>query len=549
MEPEKSGDDHNSNYHDGGRDDDTAGEMGDEAMDLFDEGCYEQVKEVGDVEDWEELTSTILSEKEIFERMENAVSTVTSCLQVNRAVAGTLLRKLNWSPSTVKERWFAEEPNLRESVGLGENSSLTPSIAMGEDFDLVTEKCGQCSQLLPLALMVRVPVCGHFTCEDCWTGYVHEAILSGPDCLSLRCPQNFCNAVVEEELILRFADGNDRPTYQRYQTRDYVDSNRKAKWCPAPGCKYAIECSELRVSSTQEIFCKCGKKFCWNCLGDAHRPLSCKSFAHWKSIVQEGYELLYWCKECDWPDNLNWLLDNRKPCPSCGRYKAWRDVLFYIKRCPSCRRPIQRDEGCVHMSCPAPCGYAFCWRCLGPWEKHKSQFCSNPEDATVAGKNLTIDYDDVRHSPKLEPRFETHFKEWVAYEREYHKVSSFAEQELNHEIERLSYILARSTLEFQFLRDAWRQIADCQLKLKWMCTYGYYIPGQRFTTLQESAKELEKKLREAEKCCSRVAEADPNSFLDCKGDLITLTVLTKTQFQKIAHTETDGGFLYNNIEK
>merc|ERR1711874_239957 len=34
-----------------------------------------------------------------------------------------------------------------------------------------------------------------------------------------------------------------------------------------------------------------------------------------------------------------------------------------IKRCPSCKVPIERDAGCVQMLCKK-CKHVFCWYCL-----------------------------------------------------------------------------------------------------------------------------------------------------------------------------------------
>ncbi|KAG9014383.1 hypothetical protein FRB94_012789 [Tulasnella sp. JGI-2019a] len=40
------------------------------------------------------------------------------------------------------------------------------------------------------------------------------------------------------------------------------------------------------------------------------------------------------------------------------------------KPCPACREPIEKDEGCDHMTCrpPGGCGHEFCWLCLAGYE-------------------------------------------------------------------------------------------------------------------------------------------------------------------------------------
>ena len=49
-------------------------------------------------------------------------------------------------------------------------------------------------------------------------------------------------------------------------------------------------------------------------------------------------------------ENMNWILANTKPCPEC-------------------RRPIEKNMGCMHMVC-TQCKYEFCRMCQGKWSDH-----------------------------------------------------------------------------------------------------------------------------------------------------------------------------------
>jgi len=44
-------------------------------------------------------------------------------------------------------------------------------------------------------------------------------------------------------------------------------------------------------------------------------------------------------------------------------------VQATTKQCPGCQRPIEKNEGCDHMTC-ITCRHEFCWRCMKPWRTH-----------------------------------------------------------------------------------------------------------------------------------------------------------------------------------
>ncbi|KAK7822224.1 putative e3 ubiquitin-protein ligase ari8 [Quercus suber] len=121
--------------------------------------------------------------------------------------------------------------------------------------------------------------------------------------------------------------------------RSYIESNKKYKWCPGADCEYAIELCEGGNDEYYDVCCHCNNGFCWNCMDDAHRPVDCETLAKWQ------------LKNSSEAPNTSWLLVNTKPCPKCGK-------------------AIEKNQGCMHMTCMKPCRHEFCWLCLGPWKEH-----------------------------------------------------------------------------------------------------------------------------------------------------------------------------------
>ena len=58
-------------------------------------------------------------------------------------------------------------------------------------------------------------------------------------------------------------------------------------------------------------------------------------------------------------------------CSAESENVTW--IIANTKKCPKCRKPIEKNQGCNHMTCRKTaqgCGHEFCWLCLGPWKDH-----------------------------------------------------------------------------------------------------------------------------------------------------------------------------------
>ncbi|KAK9138183.1 hypothetical protein Sjap_008777 [Stephania japonica] len=156
-----------------------------------------------------------------------------------------------------------------------------------------------------------------------------------------------CGAAVVKEMIKKHVDDDDAISWQKYgryhvDDDDAITKQNKIKWCPAPGCDYAVKFDIGRIGRSgisNDVKCDCSYGFCWSCAEEAHQPVDCGTVAKW--ILKNSAE----------SENTNWILANSKPCPKC-------------------KRPIEKNHGCMHMTCTPPCNFQFCWLCLGAWSEH-----------------------------------------------------------------------------------------------------------------------------------------------------------------------------------
>ena len=79
-------------------------------------------------------------------------------------------------------------------------------------------------------------------------------------------------------------------------------------------------------------------------------------------------------------DTSNWLKLNTKPCPKC-------------------KTSIDKNGGCMHMTC-RNCKHNFCWLCLGDYANHGKEtgkgLCGSYADVEKAGRASKSDIDKNR---------------------------------------------------------------------------------------------------------------------------------------------------------
>ncbi|ESW03959.1 hypothetical protein PHAVU_011G055500 [Phaseolus vulgaris] len=460
-----------------------------------------------------EQNFTILKESDIQQRQEDDVARVATVLSISRVFASILLRYHNWSVSRVHDAWFADEEGVRKAVGL-----LEKPIVQHDNTRELT--CGICFENYPRA-RIEMASCGHPYCISCWEGYISTSISDGPGCLMLRCPDPTCGAAVGQDMLSLLKSDEDKQKYTRYLLRSYIEDNKKSKWCPAPGCEYAVT-FDVGSGGNYDVSCLCSYSFCWNCTEEAHRPVDCGTVAKW--ILKNSAE----------SENMNWILANSKPCPKC-------------------KRPIEKNQGCMHMTCTPPCKFEFCWLCLGQWSEHGERTggfyaCNRYEAAKQEGV-----YDDTERRREMAKnsleRYTHYYERWASNQSSRQKALADLQQMQTVHIEKLSDIQCQPESQLKFITEAWLQIIECRRVLKWTYAYGFYLPEhehakkQFFEYLQGEAESgLERLHQCAEKELQPFLCADDPSreFNDFRTKLAGLTSVTRNYFENLVRALENG---------
>lgn len=473
---------------------------------------------------------------------------ICTTLLLPRAEAIILLHHFKWSVQRTQEEWLEREGKVRKAVGLFERPII-------ETFsDAAKSACGICHEN-NLGDMMFAISCGHWFCRSCLTGYISEAINEGPKCLAMRCPGSSCDASVGPDMVERLSTKEYKEKFENHLLKSYLISCKEAKWCPAPGCEYAVFSSGGGERNNSSVTCRCLYRFCWNCSNEAHSPVDCCIADEWMSETSAQSE--------------NWMIANTKPCPYC-------------------KFPLELDSSYTYLKCPS-CDYEFCCNCGDNWYGHISgldSYKSNTTTECKPGRLSTLFEDpdassltptsreihsgktgfywDQDHECRLDEssrpagfRFDDDHTREIAkkslekynlcYERwvtiESCRANALTDLKLFQEVQlvEMCEILNLSLNDMDFLVEAHLQIVEGWHLLKWTYVYGYFLSEDErvkmplLEFIQEQAEDLVRRLdKHVEELRGLLHEYVPlKCVVDLRKNLVQLTRVTRTHLDKM----------------
>ncbi|XP_076060868.1 uncharacterized protein LOC143036865 [Oratosquilla oratoria] len=496
-------------------------------------------------------------------------------LHIPLFTAEALLRDNEWSKTLLLEKWMTDAIQCCESAGVATpalalqlaptppmatppsppNAIITPppipseTEQEGEDEDEIL--CQICYGPLRSWELISAGEgtrgCDHQFCTCCWESYLTIKIQEG-DAHHILCPAVDCNILVNVDFIEKMVSPEIARRYLQFDIQAFVERNKTIKWCPLPGCGRAVRFPEAELETQPFYFpntkpppktshavdCGNGHFFCWECLGEAHSPCGCEQWVEWQGKVAEvkPEELRINSGETEDAANFLWLVTNSKPCPSC-------------------RSPIQKNEGCNHMKC-SKCKFDFCWVCLESWKKHSSATggyfrCNRFDAQTKADEKLGVLMSEatVRNQQMQElnrfihyyTRFKNHHNSLLMEEpllraaRDKMEVLATSlpsqEQQGGHES------MERGT---RFVEEGVKELLKARRVLCGSYVYGYYLEdnGYNRTIFEYMQNELEEATEKLSEMVARQYLVTP------RGQIIAATLLSRRRRHKLVRAVSRG---------
>jgi len=186
--------------------------------------------------------------------------------------------------------------------------------------------------------------CECSVCETCWSQIIFIKIEESNSFIKkIACPTTKCEEEPSVKSLYNKMSRHLKLKIEQAYLNVYLSKTPDIRRCPSSDCNNA-GIIDLSSSCSDNLIC--------NACGTAWRDK-----AHYNKAEKVQ-------------DFINNLIHNKNEIFSA----KWK--RRNAKKCPKCQIWIERDQGCLHMTC-SQCKYQFCWTCL---EKHPNHNQSKHHD-------------------------------------------------------------------------------------------------------------------------------------------------------------------------
>ena len=376
-----------------------------------------------------------------------------------KSQAELVLMNNNWNIDILMNDWYDKMQKIKENSGICQTKESIKQLNEYLKKNKIEKgMCPVCYTDIDPGDGLNLG-CGHEFCTECFKEHLKERMNDQLTLLGTKCPMKNCNFQVPSEIFKKLFkdDKNELNIYNKCLMRNFTESNADIKLCPNPKCDKIIK---LPGHGMFDIKCECGTIFCFKCLKESHRPCDCFMMEIWEK-KSKGDE----------NENTNWLLINTKQCPNCKKH-------------------IEKNQGCNHMTCrkeAGGCGYEFCWICLGEWRPHGTSWY---ECKKYTPTELDKNKEKIRNNIKLELERYANFYESFQEEEKAIKFGVKLKDKIENYKTQLENLKNQPHQEVQFLDEALQTVIECHQILKNTYVFGYYMKDSNSTSLYKHHQEM-----------------------------------------------------------
>ncbi|XP_071012602.1 cullin-9-like isoform X4 [Oncorhynchus clarkii lewisi] len=378
-----------------------------------------------------------MNQEEVRQLMQRTVQQVSGTLTLDLDRAEHLLVHCKWNMDVLIQRYTDDPDSLVMAAGLRGWNPQPPHSPVSSCPVCLISQTGEAEPVPTLC-------CMHYCCRSCWQEYLTARIEQNL-VMNCNCPITDCRAQPTSQFFFNILTNKDTiAKYENALLRGYVECCSNLTWCTNPlGCDQILCRENIGSMGTCS---KCCWSSCFSCnFPEAHYPASCSHMSQW--IDDGGYY-------------------EGMTMEAQSKHLA----KLISKRCPSCQAQIEKNEGCLHMTC-AKCNHGFCWRCLKPWKPtHKDYFnCSAM----------------VSKAARQEKKFQDYNERCT-----FHNQAKDFAISLESKVSSINEALQMKTLTFVI--DACKVLAQARKVLAYSCVYSYYNQDtEKMDVMEQQMEALE----------------------------------------------------------
>ena len=417
----------------------------------------------------------IIQNSEIIKKREGIIEKFVECSCLKNDEAELVLIFYNWNYDKLIEDWYDNMEKIKIESHIEQSSDSLEKISQFiEKNKLTSELCPVCfSEFEDNNYMCLK--CNHRVCNECYIEYINNKLLSEPiNILFTSCPLNGCNLYLTRTIFKKcITEKNMQRIFVKSLVRNFTVTSKDIKSCPNPRCNVSIRAQN---NIAKEIKCQCGTIFCFSCLEESHIPCDCEMVKQWIEFTKDKGS----------GEDFVWIKEN-------------------TKKCPKCQTPIEKNQGCNHMTCSrrvGGCGYEFCWVCMGNWKDHTIRnlnsfyVCKEKienKSKENKKKNLYIPgkLKKIFEGQKLDEleRYIKYYKGWYTHYRNLEISDKIRERvsQLKKDLIEKKKMLNE---DVAFLDESLNIMVDCNRLLKYIYIFGYFLKDEANITLFENNLEI-----------------------------------------------------------